>query len=243
VPSLSGRRRWVVGVVTVVVVAAVGVTAWATTSGSGATYRTALVRRGAVDQSLTTTGVLSPVRSADADFQVAGTVTRVRATIGHQVAAGQVLAHLDRSSLRAALTAAQASLTNARSRRSEDESGELSAATTAVSSTSTSTSAGFELREPTRSARHSSAVTRLPWSPHSAPPTAILLPPRPRSARRLPHVLCRPRADRQRARRRQAASRAPRLQPGCCTIRAPSTSTRPPSTGLNRPSAPISASR
>jgi RND family efflux transporter MFP subunit len=165
-PSRPSRRRWVVGGLTVVVVAAAGVTAWATTSGSGASYRTAVVQRGAIQQMLTTTGALSPVRESDADFQVAGTVAKVRAVVGHKVVAGQTLARLDRSSLKAALTAARSSLTSSRSRLSDDQAGEVSGTASTTTPTATSTSARFDASRPSVV---TAATPRPSGSPRATP--------------------------------------------------------------------------
>jgi HlyD family secretion protein len=163
-------RRLLVGAVAVVVVAAVGVTAWATTSGSGAAYRTAVVTRGAVQQTLTTTGALSPVRSADADFQVAGTVAKVRALVGRKVVAGQTLALLDRSTLKAALTAARSSLTDAQARLSDARSGQVSdTSSTSSSTTGSSTTGEFDASRPTVVTATTPAPTtsaRASGSPH-----------------------------------------------------------------------------
>jgi HlyD family secretion protein len=132
-----GRQRWAAGIVAVVIVVAVVLVAIAVTGKSGPSYRTAAVQRGSVAQTLTTTGTLSPVRNADVDFQVAGTVGKVRAVVGHKVVAGQVLARLDRSTLQAALGTARSELTNARERLSQDQTSEADIATAAATVTTT----------------------------------------------------------------------------------------------------------
>ena len=72
------RRKVIVGSITGVAVVAAASSAWALTAGaSGTSYRVATVTRGSVVQSLTTTGAVSPMRTADLDFQVAGTVGRM----------------------------------------------------------------------------------------------------------------------------------------------------------------------
>ncbi|HEX3825545.1 MAG TPA: efflux RND transporter periplasmic adaptor subunit [Mycobacteriales bacterium] len=154
------RRRLAAGAVVVVVLAAAGVTVWATTSGSGPSYRAAVVTRGAVQQTLTTTGALSPVRSAGADFQVAGTVAKVRAAVGRKVAAGQTLANLNRSSLRAALTAARSSLTSAKTRLSDAKDGEVSE--TSATRSATATTGQFEMARPTVTSTATASATPHP---------------------------------------------------------------------------------
>jgi HlyD family secretion protein len=149
-------RRLVVGGIVTVVVLAAGTTAWAMSSGSSASYRTATVGRGSVRQVLTTTGTLSPLHAASVDFQIAGTVHRVLARQGATVHAGQRLATLDRAPLRAALAAARSTLSAAKSRLATDEGGESTAASTtgtAVTDTAASDTAFTVTATPTPSPR------------------------------------------------------------------------------------------
>lgn len=132
----------VVGVV-VVVAAGAASSAWALTRPTGPSYRTATVTHGTVDQTLTTTGELSPMRYANDDFQVAGKVAKVDVKVGDHIAAGATVALLHRATLQAALRTAKAGLSSARERLQQDESGEASAA--AASTTSTVTAAGSDV--------------------------------------------------------------------------------------------------
>jgi multidrug efflux pump subunit AcrA (membrane-fusion protein) len=134
-PGRSRRRLIAITTIVVIVGAAAGTSAWAIGRHPGPAYRTAAVTRGSVRQTLTTTAVLSPVHSASADFQVAGTVSAVRAKVGHPVKAGQTLARLNRSSLRAAVRAANSELASARAQLSRDESGETSVTSTGSAAT------------------------------------------------------------------------------------------------------------
>jgi multidrug efflux pump subunit AcrA (membrane-fusion protein) len=151
----SARRKAVIGAVVVVLVAAAGTSAWAFTGSSGSSYRFAAVTRGSVEQTLTTTGALSPIHGADLDFQVAGTVGRVLVKKGSHVHAGERVARLDRSSLRATLTAARSTLTQARESLVSDENSQTSSASTATSS----------------SAQRSDARTTTPTATSTAQPT------------------------------------------------------------------------
>ncbi len=132
----------VVGVV-VVVAAGAASSAWALTRPTGPSYRTATVTHGTVDQTLTTTGELSPMRYANDDFQVSGKVAKVDVKVGDHVAAGATVALLHRATLQAALRTAKAGLSSARERLQQDESGEASAA--AASTTSTVTAAASDV--------------------------------------------------------------------------------------------------
>jgi multidrug efflux pump subunit AcrA (membrane-fusion protein) len=113
------RRRWWVGVVLIAIVVGAAATAWAG-SRPGPSYRTAEARRGAVAELLTTTGTLSPVQQADADFQVAGSVSSVSVTTGQRIHAGDVLARLRRGSLRSAVVSAESTLATAAAQLESD---------------------------------------------------------------------------------------------------------------------------
>jgi RND family efflux transporter MFP subunit len=162
-PHHHRRRRWVGGIIALVIVVAVVAVAITVNRKSGPSYRTAAVQRGSVAQALTTTGTLSPVRDADVDFQVGGTVAKVRAALRQKVVAGQVLARLDRSSLRAELGSARSELTSARERLSEDQTSETEVATAATSVTATAATKAVSIH-PT-----SSASPRPSGSPGSRP--------------------------------------------------------------------------
>ncbi|HTW20401.1 MAG TPA: HlyD family efflux transporter periplasmic adaptor subunit, partial [Mycobacteriales bacterium] len=149
--SRTTRRLLVVGAV-IVVAAAAGSTAWALTRPAGPSYRTAAVTRGTVDQTLTTTGELSPMRYADDDFQVAGKVAKVDVKVGDHVVAGHALAHLHRATLKAAVRTANAELTSARERLSEDESGQSSVGTSSTTDT-TATDVSYRAATATSSPR------------------------------------------------------------------------------------------
>jgi HlyD family secretion protein len=108
------------------------------TDNGGTTYRFATAGTGTVEQTLTTTGTLEPVRRADVDFQVAGTVSRVIAKQGDHVKAGATLARLDRSALRASLDDATSTLRKDTATLTDDEDGQSSSATGNNTATTTS---------------------------------------------------------------------------------------------------------
>jgi multidrug efflux pump subunit AcrA (membrane-fusion protein) len=117
---LSRSRRWLVAGV-VVVVAAVAVTWW-TNRGTTAVAQTitATAATGTYKTTVSASGTVAAAHEADLSFGVSGTVTDVRVAAGDKVAKGQVLATVDRTSLRAALAAARSSLTAARSQLGDD---------------------------------------------------------------------------------------------------------------------------
>lgn len=137
---LRGKRRAIITAIVLIVVLGVGGSAWALAGGGGASYRTTTVTRGDVAQVLTTTGTISPVRSADVDFQVAGKVAKIFVKQGTKVKVGQKLAALNQASLRYALRSARSTLNDARSQLVADENSQTSAASTTNQQTSTQSS-------------------------------------------------------------------------------------------------------
>ena len=100
----------------VVVIVVVGWLAVHTIYGTASTKtatRTATVQMGTVQSTVNATGNVSPVAALSVNFQSAGTVTEIDVKVGDQVKAGQTLAKIDDTQLRAALVSAQASLTSA----------------------------------------------------------------------------------------------------------------------------------
>ena len=134
-----GQRRWSWILWATVVVAGIGggASAWALTAGSGPAYRTAVVGRDTVQQTLDTTGTLQPVTEASLSFQVAGQVANVDVTTGQQVTAGQTVATLDTTTLTADVAAAQATVNADQTKLADDEQSETTAASATTTSTST----------------------------------------------------------------------------------------------------------
>ncbi len=91
------------------IVAAVLVVGPSASSGAGVT-RTATVKRGVVQQTVSGSGNLAPSSQLDLGFRTSGTVTHVYVHTGQQVAEGQLLATLDPESAEVTLEQAKASL-------------------------------------------------------------------------------------------------------------------------------------
>ncbi len=126
-PSVWRRYRWpIVGVVVVVVAAAVGLSFWLT-SGSSAptglsiTTVTVPVTTGTIQQTVASSGTIEPASQATLNFPVSGTVTAVDVKAGQTVTAGQVLATVGTTALSEDVSAAQAQLTAANDRLASDE--------------------------------------------------------------------------------------------------------------------------
>ena len=111
-PHAFTRRHTIIGAVIVLVVVGAG-GAWAVTRSSSSTAATPTlvsVTTGTIRQSVSATGTLEPAHRADLTFAVSGTVTSLPFVVGDTVRAGAVLATVDTSSLKTAVTSAQASV-------------------------------------------------------------------------------------------------------------------------------------
>lgn len=140
----TGTRRWrtrAVRVGTGVAIAAVivggGVAAYAEHGNGPDEYRTAVAALGDVDQTLALSGTVDPSGRSDLVFGSAGTVSTLAVGVGDKVIRGQVLARLDTTGLKAAVTRANAQLAAARAQLATDEDAQASS----VSATSAGTGA------------------------------------------------------------------------------------------------------
>lgn len=100
------RRKTIAGVaagLALVCAAAWGINRAASPSASLADIAVAEVRRGAIANSISASGVVVPVREESVPSPIASRVERVHAKPGQQVAAGELLLTLDDASLRVAI--------------------------------------------------------------------------------------------------------------------------------------------
>lgn len=105
-----GKRGWAILIALLVIVGSGG--GWLLLHGDDAATATPLTAQassGTVKQTVSATGTIEPARTADLDFAVAGTVTKVYVKAGDRVAEGQAIAAVDDSALIASRTAARAS--------------------------------------------------------------------------------------------------------------------------------------
>ncbi len=131
------RRAVVLGTAGAVVVAGAG-TAWAMSGSDGPSYRLASVQRSDIAQTVDADGTLAARDSSTLAFAASGTVDSVQVAVGDKVRAGDTLATLDKADLRAAVTAARATLAQARQRLADDEEAQVSGTAPAASSAATS---------------------------------------------------------------------------------------------------------
>jgi len=115
-------KRWLILTV-VVLVAAAGAGGWLLLRPNGeaaAASTTATVSSTTVKDTVSASGTVAAAKTADLDFAVSGTVTKVYVAEGDTVTKGQELAEVDDTALQAALTAAQSSLDAAEEQYDED---------------------------------------------------------------------------------------------------------------------------
>lgn len=114
--SVAGIARRVVPFVVLAGIAAGGYLGWRAWKGGPPplTYTTSEVERGAVVQSITASGTLSPVVRSTVGSQVSGRITEILVDFNDEVKAGQVLARLDTRLLAGQVSQARARLASAR---------------------------------------------------------------------------------------------------------------------------------
>ena len=107
--ALSPRWRWSF-LAGVVAVAAMGGAYFYFQDDSAATYKTAIVTTGNIEQAVTALGALQPKDYVDVGAQVSGTLEAVHVNIGDLVTKGQLLAEVDPTVYEATVAADKAKL-------------------------------------------------------------------------------------------------------------------------------------
>jgi multidrug efflux pump subunit AcrA (membrane-fusion protein) len=120
-------------------------------------YVTAAVTKGSVQQLLDLTGSVARVHQANASFAVSGTVASVSVKVGDIVQAGQELARLDPTSLRAAVLDATATLAQAKATLSSDEAASSSTPTNRSTSTPSASTGNSSTGSPSTGGRGAAA--------------------------------------------------------------------------------------
>src|SRR5687767_12324855 len=92
--AVSGRRRYVVALVAMAAVVAVGF-GFRSTQSSAAQYMTARVERGNLRNTVTATGTLQAVTTVLVGSQASGTISALNVDFNSRVKKGQVIAQLD----------------------------------------------------------------------------------------------------------------------------------------------------
>jgi HlyD family secretion protein len=79
------------------------------------TLDTVKVRKGSVSTTITATGTIEAIKTVEVGTRVSGEISKIYVDYNSEVKAGQLLAELDRKSLKTALTISEATLDNAKS--------------------------------------------------------------------------------------------------------------------------------
>ena len=102
-------------IVAMLLLAAIAVWYWGTKPESRQErYKTQVVDRGDIVQSISANGTLNPVELVNVGTQVSGTIFKMYADFNDQIKVGQVLAELDPALFRAQLQQSEANVMNAR---------------------------------------------------------------------------------------------------------------------------------
>lgn len=120
----SRRRRWPLVLALVLAAGIAGGFAWwrqAASASSAITYVTEPVARGALAVTVTATGTVQPTTQVDVSSELSGMLAAVEVDDNASVEAGQVLARLDDTKLKAQMINAQAALAAGRARLEQAE--------------------------------------------------------------------------------------------------------------------------
>ncbi|MCR1782255.1 efflux RND transporter periplasmic adaptor subunit [Nocardioides carbamazepini] len=130
------RSRRIAVPLAVVALAGTGVAAYGAAADDSVHYRTVAAARGDVAEELTLSGTITPSGTSALAFGTAGTVARVRVEQGDDVRQGQVIAVLDRASLRAAVDRARSDVAAAEAQLADDREAQTTAVDQATSADS-----------------------------------------------------------------------------------------------------------
>ena len=122
--AVAGRRRYVVALIAMTAVVAVGF-GFRSTQSSGAQYMTARVERGNLRNTVTATGTLQAVTTVLVGSQASGTISALNVDFNSRVKKGQVIAQLDPSEAQAQVISARANLEQARAGLAQARAGVL----------------------------------------------------------------------------------------------------------------------
>ncbi|MEJ2536123.1 MAG: biotin/lipoyl-binding protein, partial [Calditrichia bacterium] len=108
------KKKIILGVFAIIVLVIVVKIIYAAVSGNGKpTYQFGVVTRGNLENTISSSGTLSPVTSVQVGTQVSGTIAKIYVDFNDRVKKGQLLAVLDTVLLKAAVMDAQAGVEKA----------------------------------------------------------------------------------------------------------------------------------
>jgi HlyD family secretion protein len=118
----GGRKRLVIALGAVALIALVGFLLWGDRA-SAAAYMTAKVERGNLRNTVTATGTLQAVTTVQVGSQASGTISAIYVDFNSTVKKGQVIAQLDPSTTQAQVEQARANLLQARASLEQAQAG------------------------------------------------------------------------------------------------------------------------
>lgn len=110
----TGWGKWILILLVIVAVIAVGVAIMARHHGNPIEYQTVTVQPGDLTQTVTATGTLNPVTNVLVGCQVSGTIRKIYVDYNSIVKGGELIAELDPATYQAQMDQAEANLSNAR---------------------------------------------------------------------------------------------------------------------------------
>ena len=119
-----GWHNWALGALCLLVVVLAITSVGSSSADSAAAQRTATVKRGVVQSTVSGNGSLEAAQQVELDFGTSGEVTEIDVQAGQRVSKGDVLARIDSSSARASLASAEAQLAEAEETLEAAEEGE-----------------------------------------------------------------------------------------------------------------------
>jgi multidrug efflux pump subunit AcrA (membrane-fusion protein) len=128
-PLPRGWHNYALGLLCLVVIALAITSIGSSSASSAAEQRTATVKRGVVQSTVSGNGSLEAARQVELNFGASGEVTEIDVEAGQKVSKGEVLARIDSSSARASLASAEAQLSEAEETLEAAEEGEEVSAT------------------------------------------------------------------------------------------------------------------
>lgn len=114
---MKNKKKFIIGGIAVLVIAFIGYSFLKGNDEVAIEAQTITAKRGEVTTMVTATGTIEPITQVDVGTQVSGVVEKIYVDYNSLVTEGQLIAELDKTNLRAALTQAQASYDNAISQR------------------------------------------------------------------------------------------------------------------------------
>ena len=111
---MKNKKNWIV--ITVIAIGIIGIfMLFRSCKKEEVVFNTTTVQKRTVEQTITATGYVQPVDKVDIGTQVSGVIEKIYVDFNSQVKKGELLAELDKSSLRERVTQAEASLVSAQS--------------------------------------------------------------------------------------------------------------------------------